>query len=104
MLSFSERGTLGSRRRWGASRSVGERWLDSEGYVVIQTDKGKRAEHRLVMEQFLGRALIRAESVHHKNGQREDNRAENLELWVEAPRKGVRASELLCPHCGGSYI
>lgn len=63
---------------------------------------GYYQEHRYVIEQTIGRVLDANERVHHKNGRRDDNRPENLELWRVKGRKdpaGVRASDYHCPGC-----
>lgn len=52
-------------------------------------------EHILVVEQALGRYLRTDEAVHHRNGVRDDNRIQNLELWTRPHPAGIRAADAL---------
>lgn len=62
-----------------------QRWLTS--------GETPAAEHRLRMAEFLGRPLEPDEVVHHRNGNRMDNRIENLELWSVYQPKGQRTKD-----------
>ena len=70
-------------------RWMGGRIIDCDGYVLIKKldhpncDRhGYVREHRLVMEQNLGRYLTMSEVVHHKDGNRQNNLMDNLELFA----------------------
>lgn len=89
----ARRGKIGGNNKGGVI-------IDKFGYVQIWMPKHPNAklagyihEHRLVMSNQLKRPLLKHESVHHKNGNRQDNRIENLELWSTMQPAGQRVSD-----------
>lgn len=82
----------------------GGRRINKSGYATLTNpdfpgrEKYKRKqieEHIVVMSRYLGRPLVTGETVHHKNGIRDDNRIENLELWLGNHGAGQRVEDLI---------
>ena len=80
------------KRAWNKV-SVGTRREVERGYWQIKTENGWEFEQRAVMYEYLGRQLCKHEQVHHVNGDRGDNRIENLELWSVSQPAGQRVSD-----------
>lgn len=77
-------------------------WHTRKGGYVIKFDRGNPFanpvsgvvfQHHEVIGGMLGRRLREGESVHHKNGDRADNRPSNLELWVKGQPAGQRVQD-----------
>lgn len=85
--------------RWSSHKHAKQ--INAAGYVLVFIGRGQLGasksghilEHRLVMQDVLGRPLLESENVHHKNGVRGDNRPDNLELWSRSQPQGQRVED-----------
>lgn len=90
----------GSRQEEGNPRWRGGSYVAADGYryVRIACEHGRthyRLEHRLIVEEALGRRLDRFEHVHHRNGIKTDNRLANLQVLSVAEHGRIHG------HAGG---
>lgn len=97
------RGHRSVQLRDSGEAKIGGKWKNRDGYIMVYYPGYRFStkasdnifEHVVVMCDYLGRALLPDENVHHRNGDRTDNRIENLELWSSSQPPGQSVEDKL---------
>lgn len=97
----------------GVERVTGSTYIRKDGYRVVKIGiRQRKLEHRLVVESAIGRLLRTDEEVHHKNGDKLDNRLENLVVLSPSEHQHAhpefiqrmrRRITLTCEFCGNAF-
>jgi len=71
----------------------GGKYIDKNGYYYIRVGNKYEYEHRVIYENHFNVKLNQEQTIHHKNGDRLDNRIENLEIWDTSQPRGQRVED-----------